>query len=104
MTFDEEIEARITISNTGKYDGKEIVQMYIQDLYGSVVRPVKELKGFKKIILKQGESQEIIFQITKYSLAFWNEKMEFLAEPGAFKLYIGTNSDQVKEADFEFIA
>lgn len=103
MHSDEELKIKITVTNTGKFEGSEVVQMYIQDLYGSAVRPIKELKGFKKIILKPGEMQEVEFLITYDKLAFWNSEMKFVAEPGAFKVYIGTNSEDVREANFELI-
>ncbi|MHA2129686.1 MAG: glycoside hydrolase family 3 C-terminal domain-containing protein, partial [Promethearchaeota archaeon] len=103
MHSNEEIKAKITLTNTGKFEGSEIVQMYIQDLYGSVVCPVKELKGFKKIRLKPGENKEVEFLITNDNLRFWNSEMKFVAEPGSFKVYIGTNSEDIKVAEFELI-
>ncbi len=101
LRINEKLEASITIKNTGNYDGEEVVQLYIRDVVGSVVRPVKELKGFQKILLKAGESREIKFQITNEQLKFYNDKLEYKSEPGEFKIYIGTNSRDVKEATFE---
>src|SRR5690606_16188809 len=100
MKADEKITATITVSNTGDYDGEEVVQLYIRDLVGSVTRPVKELKGFQKIFLKHGESQDVVFEIGVEDLKFYNNELEFVAEPGDFKLFIGTNSQDVKEVGF----
>src|SRR5690606_13671438 len=100
MKADEKITATVTVSNTGDYDGEEVVQLYICDLVGSVTRPVKELKAFQKIFLKRGESQDVVFEIGIEDLKFYNNALEFVAEPGDFKLFIGTNSQEVKEAEF----
>ncbi|MCX2432485.1 beta-glucosidase BglX [Pedobacter sp. GR22-10] len=94
------ITASVTLSNTGKYDGKEVVQLYIRDLVGSITRPVKELKGFQKVSLKAGESKTISFNISENDLKFYNSELKFVAEPGDFKVFIGTNSRDVKEAAF----
>ncbi|NGM90447.1 hypothetical protein G5B35_24420, partial [Parapusillimonas sp. SGNA-6] len=69
-------------------------------LVGSITRPVKELKGFQKIFLKKGESRNITFEISVEDLKFYNNDLEFVAEPGDFKLSIGTDSKEVKEAEF----
>ncbi|KAA8480210.1 beta-glucosidase [Arcticibacter tournemirensis] len=97
----QEITASVTVTNTGSKEGKEVVQLYIRDMVGSITRPVKELKGFKKINLKAGESQEVTFKITEEELKFYNNDLKFVAEPGDFKVFIGTNSRDVKEADFK---
>ncbi|QPH39091.1 beta-glucosidase BglX [Pedobacter endophyticus] len=94
------ITASVTLSNTGKYDGKEVVQLYIRDLVGSITRPVKELKGFQKVALKAGESKTISFNITENDLKFYNSDLKFVAEPGDFEVFIGTNSRDVKKAAF----
>jgi len=94
------ITATVTVSNTGRVDGEETVQLYIRDLVGSVVRPVRELKGFKKVFLKVGESREASFTITPDDLQFYNDKLEYNFEAGDFKVYIGDNSRDVKEAAF----
>lgn len=94
------VTATVTVTNTGKMDGEETVQLYIRDLVGSVVRPVKELKGFKKVLLKAGESRKVGFTITPNDLRFYNEKLEYNFEAGDFKVYIGGNSKDVKEAGF----
>ncbi len=100
MTANQTIKATITVANTGNYDGEETVQLYIQDIVGSVVRPVKELKGFQKTFLKKGESKQITFTIGIDKLKFYNADLKYVAEPGDFKVYIGGNSRDVKEAAF----
>ncbi len=97
------LEAIVTVRNAGKYDGEEVVQLYIRDLVGSVVRPVKELKGFQKIFLKKGEAKEVRFIITVEDLKFYNEQLQYLYEPGEFRVFIGTSSADVKEANFKLI-
>lgn len=92
------LTASVTVTNTGKYDGKEIVQLYIRDLVGSVTRPVKELKGFRKIDLKAGESQTVSFTITPEDLKFYNFDLTYDWEPGDFVIMIGANSHDVKSA------
>ena len=97
------LTASVVVTNSGKYDGKETVQLYIRDMVGSVVRPVKELKGFQQIFLKAGESKTITFNITTDDLKFYNNDLKYVYEPGDFKLFIGTNCDDVKEADFTLL-
>ncbi len=94
------LRINFTLKNTGEYDGEEIVQLYIRDLVGSVTRPVKELKGFKKIFLKKGEQTEISFILCSDDLRFYNSGMEYIAEPGEFKVYAGANSVSLKEGSF----
>jgi beta-glucosidase len=99
----ESIKATITVTNTGKYEGKEVVQLYTRDMVGSITRPVKELKSFQKISLKPGESREVTFTISAEDLKFYNAELQYVAEPGDFKLFIGTNSRDVKTADFKLL-
>ena len=101
MKGNQSIKATVTVTNTGNYDGEETVQLYIQDLVGSVVRPVKELKGFQKIFLKRGEGKAVIFTIDVNKLKFYNSQLKYIYEPGDFKVYIGGNSRQVREASFK---
>jgi beta-glucosidase len=95
------IKATVTVSNTGSYDGEETVQLYVQDVVGSVVRPVKELKGFQKIFLKKGEGRQVSFTIDVNKLKFYNSELRYIYEPGDFKIYIGGSSQDVKEASFK---
>lgn len=99
-----ELTAKVVVKNTGKLDGEEVVQMYVRDLVGSVTRPVKELKGFEKVMIKAGESKEISFKITPDMLAFHRIDMSFGTEAGDYKLFIGGNSRDVKEAGFKLTA
>lgn len=95
-----DLTASITVTNTGKVEGKEVVQLYIRDLVGSVTRPVKELKGFEKISLKPGESKTVSFKITPELLKFYNYDLEYVVEPGDFDIMIGGNSRDIKTARF----
>ncbi len=95
------LQVSTTVTNTGKYDGTEIVQLYTRQMVGSVTRPVEELKNFKKIFLKAGESQVVNFTISSADLRFYDINMKYTYEPGDFKVFIGTNSRDVKEADFK---
>ncbi|MDA9570105.1 glycoside hydrolase family 3 C-terminal domain-containing protein [Porticoccaceae bacterium] len=92
ISFDESLTASVTVTNSGKRFGEEVVQLYIQDMVGSAVRPVKELKGFKKIALKPNQSQTVSFTISVDDLAFYTRDMSFKAEAGDFDLMIGPSS------------
>lgn len=103
MNKNETITVTIKIENQSDYAGYEVIQLYIQDLYGSVVRPVKELKAFKKEYFKPHEIKYIHFDIDIHMLKFWNEKLEFVAESGEFKVFVGGDSVNVLEDRFEFV-
>jgi len=92
------VQASVTITNSGNYDGAEVVQLYIRDMVGSITRPVKELKGFQKVMLKKGESKKVTFDITPENLKFYNGDLKYDWEPGEFDLMIGTNSSDVKHS------
>ena len=96
MGQDGSVTAMVTVTNTGKYDGAEVVQLYIRDFVGSITRPVKELKGFDKIFLKAGESKTVSFKITPELLRFYDYELNYVAEPGDFDIMIGGNSQSVK--------
>ncbi len=100
LTEKGELNASVRVTNTGNVAGEEVVQCYVRDLVGSVTRPVKELKGFEKIALKMGESKVVTFSITPYMLAFHRADMSYGTEPGNYKLFIGTNSKDLKETNF----
>lgn len=97
----EKLQVSVTVKNSGKVAGEEVVQLYIRDLVGSITRPVKELKGFEKISLNAGESKVVSFTIGEKELAFWGAENKLKAEPGDFKLWVGTNSAQGLESAFK---
>jgi beta-glucosidase len=97
------LKASVTVTNNGKYEGKEVVQLYIRDVVGSVTRPVKELKGFQKISLKPGESKTVTFTITPEDLKFYNYDLKYDWEAGDFQIMIGTNSKEVKMAKVNWV-
>ncbi|RUT71498.1 beta-glucosidase BglX [Flavobacterium cupreum] len=101
MNFSGKVKVTVEVANTGNFDGKETVQLYIRDLVGSVTRPVRELKGFQKIALKKGEKQTVTFEITVEDLKFYNSDLQFVAEPGQFDVFVGTNSNADKKVSFE---
>lgn len=103
MAKNDKITVSVDIKNTGNYDGKEVVQLYTRDLVGSVTRPVKELKGFQKVEIKKGETKTVSFTITEEDLKFYNQKLEFIAEPGTFEVFIGANSDTKNKEAFELV-
>ena len=86
------IHASVRVKNTGSMEGREAVQLYIQDVKGSVSRPVRQLKGFQKISLAPGEEKEVCFEIREEMLRFWTIDMEYRSEPGRFRVWIGTDS------------
>lgn len=100
VTADGELTASVTVTNTGSVAGKEVVQLYIRDCFASVSRPVRELKGFQKILLQPGESRTVTFVIREEMLRFWNQAMQFVSEPGEFTVYIGNSSDAELSAGF----
>ena len=93
FNFGEPLTVSVTITNTGACSGAEVVQLYVQDLVGSVTRPVKELKGFKKIFLEAGEAKRLDFTLTSDDLRFYTADMSFAAEPGDYVIYVGGSSD-----------
>lgn len=95
---DGSVTAVVTVTNTGKHDGAEVVQLYIRDLVGSITRPVRELKGFNKIFLRAGESKTVSFKITRDLLRFYDYELNYVAEPGDFDIMIGGSSQAVKTA------
>lgn len=103
MTAGEKLKVTIKVKNTGNYDGKEVVQLYIRDVVGSVSRPMKELKGFQKIFLKKGEEKQVTFEIGIDDLKFYNSDLQFVAEPGNFEVFVGTNSDVSDKIGFELV-
>lgn len=101
FSIGEPVNVSVSVTNTGSADGKEVVQLYIRDVSGSISRPVKELKGFELISLKKGEQKTIRFTLNKEDLGYYDNDGNYLLEPGMFKVFVGTNSDQLLETEFE---
>ncbi|PAU58833.1 beta-glucosidase BglX [Pseudomonas sp. PICF141] len=97
------LDARVVVKNTGKRDGETVVQLYIQDVTGSMIRPVKELKNFQKVLLKAGEQKVVHFTITEDDLKFYNAQLKYAAEPGRFNVQIGLDSQDVTQQSFELL-
>ena len=97
------IDASVTVKNTGKRDGETVVQLYIQDETGSMIRPIKELKGFQKVLLKAGEQKVVHFSIEEDDLKFYNTQLKYAAEPGKFNVQIGLDSEAVTQQSFELL-
>jgi beta-glucosidase len=102
LTANQTLKATVTLTNSGKYEGAEVVQLYIRDMVGSNTRPLKELKGFQKVTLKAGENKVITFDITTEDLKFYNNDLKFDWEAGEFEIMIGGNSRDVKKGKVEF--
>jgi beta-glucosidase len=103
FTVKDTIQASIKITNSGNRSGEEIVQLYVRDLVGSVTRPVKELKGFKKIKLEAGASQTVVFKITADQLRFYTADMTFSAEPGDFWIMVGPDSERLQKKQVRLV-
>jgi beta-glucosidase len=103
ISASENLTVSVSVKNIGKYAGEETVQLYIRDMVGSITRPVKELKGFEKIHLEPGEIKKLSFSISEKDLRFYNSKLQYISEPGTFKVFIGTSSEEVEEAGFELL-
>ena len=103
FNFDEKVKISVDLTNTGNYDGAEVVQLYIRDLVGSVTRPVKELKGFEKVMLKKGEKKTINFEIAADDLRFYNIDMENRAEAGDFEIFVGGSSNAELKTKLELV-
>lgn len=89
----------VDVTNTGNYDGEEIVQLYVADKVASMVRPVKELKGFQKVFIPKGQTKRVEFKLNVKDLGFWNNLMQYVVEPGAFEIMVGTNSEELQKKE-----
>ncbi len=96
----EAITVSVDVKNTGDYDGEEVVQLYLRDVVRSITPPNRQLKGFKKVFIKKGETQTVTLALTPDDLKFYNSNLEFVAEPGAFEIFVGTNSDATLKTGF----
>jgi beta-glucosidase len=100
MSPNDKLQVKLTVTNTGNYDGEETVQLYIRDMVATITQPVKELKGFQKVWLKKGESKNVTFTLTIDDLKFYNSDLNLIYQPGDFKVFVGGNSRDMKEATF----
>ncbi|MDT0651361.1 beta-glucosidase BglX [Autumnicola edwardsiae] len=98
-----ELNISVEVTNTGDYDGKEVVQLYIRDMYASVIRPVKELKGFELVEISKGETKTVNFTLTEKELGFYNAQGEYVVEPGEFQILVGGSSVEGLQASFNLI-
>ena len=99
----ESVKVSVDLQNTGKLDGKEVAQVYIQDEFAAVVRPIKELKGFELVELKAGEKKTLTFILTNDELGFFNNQGEFMVEEGTFKVMVGGSSQTSLQTQFELL-
>ena len=97
----EAVKVSVEVTNSGNYDGKEVVQLYIHDEFASLARPVKELKGFELIELKKGETKTVTMTLTEKELGFYDNEGNYLVELGTFKIMVGGSSDKGLESSFE---
>ncbi|WP_054026062.1 glycoside hydrolase family 3 N-terminal domain-containing protein [Bacillus sp. FJAT-28004] len=104
ITAEESIKVQVRILNAGNMDGEEVVQLYICDEFASITRPVKELKGYQKIMLRAGEMQTVEFELAAEHLGFVNSEEQFVVEPGSFRVWVGPSSADGLEGQFEVIS
>ncbi|NHN25019.1 beta-glucosidase BglX [Flavobacterium jejuense] len=97
----EPVKISVEVTNTGSYDGKEVVQLYVHDVTASLIRPIKELKGFELVHLKKGETKTITFTLTDAELGFYDNQGNYLVEPGTFTIMVGGNSEEGLKSNFE---
>lgn len=93
------LQVSVDVTNTGGCDGEEIVQLYVADKVASMVRPVKELKGFQKVFIPKGQTKRIDFTLNVHDLGFWNNSMQYIVEPGSFEIMVGTNSEELQKKE-----
>ena len=96
------VEVSCNVTNTGQYDGAEVVQLYVRDLVSSVTTPVRALKGFEKIYLRRGETRRVVMHVAADDLKLWNQEMQFVLEPGEFEVHVGSSSEDIRlQGNFE---
>ena len=103
LTSNDTLKVRVNLMNSGKRKGAEVAQLYIRDLIASVTRPVKELKGFQRVVLQPGEEKMLEFSIPITEIGFYDSMMKYVIEPGKFEVMVGGNSDELVSTDFEVI-
>ncbi|MBU2997840.1 beta-glucosidase BglX [Cellulophaga baltica] len=100
ITMNDTVTVSVAVTNTGDYDGKEVVQLYIRDVVGSITRPVRELKGFQKVMIKKGATKTVTFNLSVEDLKFYNSDLDFVAEAGDFEVFVGTDSNAELKGEF----
>ncbi len=101
FAINEPVKISVEVTNTGNYEGKEVVQLYLHDITASLARPIKELKGFELVTLKKGETKTITFTLTQAELGFYDNQGNYLVEPGTFLVMVGGNSQEGLKNSFE---
>ena len=96
---DGSLQVSVEVTNTGHFDGEEIVQLYVADKVASMVRPVKELKGFQKVFIPKGQTKRVDFVLHAHDLGFWDNTMQYVVEPGTFEIMVGKNSEDLQKKD-----
>ena len=96
---DGSLQVSAEVTNTGRFDGEEIVQLYVADKVASMVRPVKELKGFQKVFIPKGQTKRVDFVLHAHDLGFWDNTMQYVVEPGTFEIMVGKNSEDLQKKD-----
>ena len=96
---DGSLQVSVDVTNTGSYDGEEIVQLYVADKVASMVRPIKELKGFEKVFIPKGQTKHVVFTINVRDLGFWDNNMQYIVEPGMFDVMVGKNSEELQKKE-----
>jgi len=96
----DQVRVKVTVKNTGEYEGEEVVQLYIRDVHGTTTRPVRELRGFEKVLLAPGASKEVSFILTEEELSCYNQELDWVLEPGLFHVMVGGNSRDVQKVEF----
>src|SRR5699024_12510237 len=99
----ETLTIAIDVTNIGNIDGEEVVQLYVQDLVGEVIRPVKELKDYKKVLIKSGETKHVSFNLTEQQLRYFHSDLCYKSDEGRFNVYIGSSSEDVSKVSFDLI-
>ena len=96
---DGSLQVSVDVTNTGSYDGEEIVQLYVADKVASMVRPIKELKGFEKVFIPKGQTKHVVFTVNVRDLGFWDNNMQYIVEPGMFDVMVGKNSEELQKKE-----
>lgn len=99
FNVDGNLQVAVDVTNTGNVDGEEIVQLYVADKVASMVRPVKELKGFRKVFIPKGDTKHVEFTLHARDLGFWDNNMQYIVEPGTFTVMVGANSEDLQQQD-----